>query len=189
MKKWNADVQIPTDSNYIVLFGDVEFSVSNSGNPMITITPQIKTPSEIDINGEMYNIAGVKCKPRWYTTTVFNEEDGVKTINQEKTKSSRDRLMKEIFGELGLTYEEINWENPDIKILKGKAFYAVVECKPVEKRKTPTQAQIEAAKKAGKRAEGDVMKNPRTGQALVDYWPATDDLFGLCREESVDAPY
>lgn len=195
MKKWNANIQIPTGSDYVVIINDVKFGVSNSsGNPMLTVSSEIKSPSEFDgtVYGgnESVNIAGVKLKPNYYPTTVFNiAEDGSKEINADKTKSSRDRIMKDLLTPLGIIYEDVDWNNPKLDVLKGKAWYVMLECDIVERRATPTTAEIEASRKAGKRVEGKVLTNPVTKQPLVDYWPEIKEIFGLCPEHSVDAAY
>lgn len=184
MKKWNADLMIPTDSNYIIRIADAEVKLSNAGQPMIVMVPEINTPAEVMIGEDQVNIAGVKCRPIYRTFKCVDEEGN---IDQKKTKDARERIMKEFYGPIGLTPEEVNWENPDVSILKGKAFYCIVKSNIVEKRKTPTQVQIETARKSGKYAEGDVMLHPITKKALVQYWPETDEIFGYCPEQSVSA--
>lgn len=190
MKKWNAEIQIPTGSEYVVGINDVKFSVSNAGNPMLTLGFEIKSPSEFDNTlyggNESVNIAGVKTRPRWYVTTVLDEN---KVIDEPATKSARERLMKDFLTPLAIEYADIDWNNPKLDILKGKAWYAQIECKPNEKRATPTTADIENAKRTGSRVEGKIMINPVTKQPLVDYWPDVTNIFGLCPEHSVDAAY
>lgn len=177
---------IPTDTNYIVRVADAEVKLSNAGNPMVVVTPEINTPADVMIGEDQVNIAGVKCGPRYYSIKVVNDEGELDPV---KTKTARERLVKELLSPIGLEYDQVNWDNPDMSILKGKAYYALVKSKVVEKRKNPTQVQIETARKAGKRAEGDVLMNPITKQPLVQYWPETEDIFGYCPEQSVSVAF
>ena len=77
--------------------------------------------------------------------------------------------------------EDINWDNlgPVVAGLKGKLVMVQMNSRIDPQRKTPTVAQLEEAKRTGKRAEGDIMKHPMTGKELVKYWPQITDIYGL----------
>lgn len=181
-KKWNAEYMIPADSNYINRIVGAEFSPSkNSGNPMVTISCEVVSPQEVDIGGEMINIAGVSAS-NYFTTTVY-KEDKV-TVDEEKTNNNRERF-KEFYRSLELDPETINWDNIDTKPMLGKLVYCLMEPESVEKRKNPSSTQIAAAKAAGRKPEGDIMKNPVTGKPLVQHWPKIRQFFGVAPSDGV----
>lgn len=155
----------PSDSDYILRVIGATFGPSNSsGNPMITLKFEVVSPSEREIGGEVYSVAGVKCEG-YFTSSVMGDA--------EKTTKKRQGidLLHEKFG---LEKTNINYDNIDVKPFLSKCVYAVVDCKPEEKRKAPNAEQI-----AKNQKQGDVMKNPITGKALVDYWPKLGEIFGL----------
>lgn len=175
MKKWNSDMMFPTDSNYVARCINATFGESkSSGNAMITFDWEVVEPQEVEINGEMVNIAGIKTKTY---NVVTNFVDGV--IDDAKTNASRERVKK-LYEDAGLSTEGLDYENLNVDGFKGLAFYVKMDSSITEQRKTPTAAQIEAAKKSGKRAEGDIMKNPVNGKVLVNYYPQVREIFGLC---------
>lgn len=170
-QKWSADKIIPTDSNYICRITEADFGPSkSSGNPMITINWEIVAPTEVEIGGEMVNVAGVKTQPTYHTS-------GNSADPEKDTKNKA--AIKELFGKFKLDNENINYDNIDAKPFLGLTAFCTVKAKMVEDRKTPTAKQIEDAKKKGTRAEGDVMTNPVTGAKLVKYWPEIGQIFGL----------
>jgi hypothetical protein len=184
--KWNSKIMFPTDSAYKARICGAEFGRSkSSGNPMITLTWEVVAPQEVEVAGELVNIAGVQCTQYYSTSTL--DSDSESGLDDEKTKNNRKKTQ-ELYTTLGIE-DPIDFENPDTKVLLGKCAYVGMKSDVNERRKTPTIAQIETAKKAGKRPEGDLMTHPITGAKLVDYWPKITDVFGLCAEDSVAAAY
>lgn len=183
-QKWNATVQFPTDSNYVNRITGVTFGPSNSsGNPMITLACEVVQPDEVEIGGVMFNIAGTPTK-NYYTT---------QTEDEEKTANARKRVT-DLLTLLGIDTSNLNWDNlgPQLEPLKGKLILTMMSCTIQERRKNPTAAQIEAAKKQGLtdfRNIGDVMKHPVSGKALINYWPKIDEIFGLAPDQTVGGPY
>lgn len=183
-QKWNSSIQFPTDSNYVNRIVGVIFGPSNSsGNPMITLTCEVVQPEEVEVGGVMYNIAGVQTK-NYFTT---------QTDNEEKTFNARKRVT-ELLTKLGIDAESLNWDNlgPQLEPLKGKLLLTMMSSQIQERRKNPTLAEIEAAKKQGLtdfRNIGKVMTHPITGKALINYWPKIDEIFGLSPDQTVGGPY
>lgn len=174
-KKWNAELQFPTNSDFVNRIIAGSFALSNSSkNPMVTLELEVNSPQEVEIGGEMVNIAGVKAKT-YFVSKVINA-DG--SINEEKTKACQDKI-KELWTKMGLDPETINWDNIDYKPLLGKLVLTMMSSDEDEMRKNPTTAQIEEAKKKNKRAEGEILKNPITGKAIIRYWPQVREIFGL----------
>lgn len=178
--KWNASLMLPTDSNYTNRIVGATFAPSNKGNPMITLECEITQPQEVEIDGQQVTIAGVKTK-NFYPTTVL--EDGV--VNEEKTNKSRKRLVDQLWDKLEMDAATINWDNVDVKPLLGKLILTQMEAEVEEKRKSPTAAEL--AK--DKNAQGQVMRNPKTGKALVNYWPKIREIFGLAVQDGTQVPY
>lgn len=174
-KKWNADIMFPNDTNYIIRPCGVQFQPSNAGNPQLIMEFEVVAPQEVEVAGEMVTLAGVKVK-NYYPVTVF-EDDG-KTIDETRTKDARERLVKLYVDGFGITDVDIDYNNPDTKVLLGKPAYAHLKPEVTEQRKAPNATQIEAAKKLGKRPEGDLLKNPITGKVLIKYWPRLEEIFG-----------
>lgn len=179
--KWNNKLIIPTASDYTCRVTEASFGPSKgSGNPMITLSWELVSPKEVEIAGKLVTIAGVSMRDSYHTTA--NPTDNAKNqANQER--------IKDLFKKFGLDDTSIDFNNPDISSFRGKCLFCTVKSKKTEDRKAPTTAQIEEAKASGKRAEGDVMKNPITGEELVSYWPEITEIFGLAPEGSVSAPY
>jgi len=175
-QNWNAKLQFPTDSNYVNRICAGQFKQSSAGNPMVVLTFEVLAPQEVEIAGEATNIAGVKCDS-WYVTTVFDGDQ----IDQEATKKARDKF-KQLCGWLDVDVESINWENIDTKPFIGKTILSMMEGRADIQRKTPTMEQIAAAKKLGKKPEGDILKNPVTKEPLVQYWPRIVEVFGAAPE-------
>jgi len=187
-KTWNKNVQFPTDSDFVIRITGASFGPSkSSGNPMITAEWEIVSPSEKEIGGEAYEMAGIASNP------MSHLYYGTKTVgDEEKSANQKDRLCSssvETPGFLRLAFpdkpeyaDNFNPDNPDaemLKALEGLCFFAQMSPDTVQERKNPTQAQIEEAKAKGIRAEGDVMKHPLTGKPLVSYRPKVRNIFGL----------
>lgn len=188
-EKWSFKIPFPVESNYVNRITEVSFGPSkSSGNPMITMTCEVVMPQEIEAGGEMYNIAGVKTT-NYYTTKTLTQGgfDEEKTENQ--VKRIKD-LLTMLFPENPEYADKFNPDNPDADVLKamqGKLILTQMSAEVTERRKTPTAAQIEEAKKTGKRPEGDVMKHPITGKPLISYRPKIDEIFGLAPEDIASA--
>lgn len=170
----------PTDSDYVARIVGATFGAAATGTPMITLDWEVVSPQEKEVAGEMITVAGVKIKSR-------NVTDAKDTEDIEAKENIRNRV-KDMFAKLGQE-GEIDWDNVNVEPLRGKLVYLQIGCSVQEQRKNPTLAQIEAAKKSGKRAEGDIMKHPITGKKLVQYWPQIDEIFGLAPADGVKMPY
>ena len=176
----------PTTSETVNRIVGAKFSPSkSSGNPMVEVNTEVVTPEEVEIGGEMITISGVKAT-NYFVTTVFIEDKV--TVDEEKTEKSRENF-KAFYSKLGLDPSTINWDNVDTKPLLGILTMTQMESETEERRKTPTLAQIEAAKSSGKRVEGDIMKNPVTGKPLVNYWPKIREFFGAAPSDGVNVAY
>lgn len=182
-KKWNSNVQYPNDTNFINRVIGATFAPSNSGNPMITLEFEVVSPAEVEVAGDMYNIAGVKCK-QYYPTTVLENS----VVNGEKTSSARERV-KTLFNRFELDPLTIDWDNVDVSGFRGKCILSHMKPDVDEQRKNPTAAQIEEAKRKGIRPEGDVLKHPVTGKALISYWPKIVEIFALAPEGGTSSAY
>lgn len=174
-KKWNADIMFPSDNCFENRITDIKAAPSNGGNPMITMSTELVSPTVYEIAGEEVDITGVKATA-YYTYKVFDGEE----VDAEKTKSAQERTEK-LLVDCGIAKEDINWDNlgPVIAPLKGKVILTCMNSRIDEQRKTPTSVQLEEARKTGKRAEGDVMKHPVTGKKLIKYWPNVVEVYGL----------
>lgn len=168
-RKWTPEIQIPQDSNYIVRITDATFAPSNSGNPMITIKSEVVAPEEVEVAGEMVNIAGARVQPMYFVTVPMNGEE----VDVEKAEAAQTRV-KDFYQKLRLPVDNFDPQNPDVMSLKGKTIYALLYPDTQERRKSPTAAQLKAGQK-----QGDVMKNPVTGKPLVNHFIKIGDVFGL----------
>lgn len=167
--KWTSKVVFPKDSNYIIMCKDATFGPSkSSGKPMITAKFEVVSPDVVNIDGEDYTVAGVELTQYWVTQSI--DEHG--NLDAEKTKSIASRLEK-TYKAFGLDFSTFNPENPDVEAFKGKKVYALLDCETREQRKQPT------AEQAKNKQLGDVLKNPVTGKALVNYLPKIGEIFGL----------
>lgn len=179
----------PTSSGFTNRIVGASFGPSkNSGNPMITVNTEVVTPAEVEIDGKQVTVAGVKCT-NYYTTTVFGT-DGV--VDEDKTASQRLRLYNpenpndSLLPKLGYPVESINWDNFDTKPLLGKLILTMMEPEVEERRGNPTSADLAKDKKA----KGKVLKNPLTGQSLINYWPKVREIFGLApQQDGVSVAY
>jgi hypothetical protein len=174
--KWNADIMFPSDNTFVNRILAIKAALSNDGNPMITIETEVVSPTVYEVNSEEINIQGVKATT-YQTYKVFNEDGSVNTESTEKCQ----KRVKELLKNLEIPEEDINWDNlgPVIAPLKGKLIMTQMNSRIDPQRRTPTTVQIEAAKKTGKRPEGDIMKHPKTGRDMIKYWPNVVEIFGL----------
>lgn len=167
--KWTSKLPFPKDSNYIIACKDATFGPSkSSGKPMITAKFEVVAPDVAMIDGEEVTIAGVEMTMYWVTQSI--DEHG--NLDAEKTKSIAQRIEK-LYKAFGLDFSTFNPENPDVDAFKGKRVYALLESEPREQRKQPTPEQLK------NKQLGDVLKNPVTGKALVNYFPKCSEIFGL----------
>lgn len=181
-KKWNSEIQFPTDSDYINRIVGATFAPSKKGNPMLTLNFEVVSPQEKEVAGEQVVLAGVK-STRYFVTQSLDESG---EVDVEKSQRAADTL-KELCAKLKI--DDVNFENIDTKPFLGKLVYTAMSSNVVERRKEPTAAQIAAAKAAGKRPEGDIMKHPITGKNLINYWPQIDDIFGLAPSDGVQVAF
>lgn len=169
-RKWSSDIKIPQDSSYIIRCIEESFAPSkSSNNPMITLKFECVSPEEVEVAGEMINIAGVQPSPLYIVTQAM-DEDG--TLNVEKSANGAKRL-EAMYKAFGLPTSPLNPENPTLGF-KGKQVYALLYPDTSEKRKSPTAAQLAAGQK-----QGDVMINPVTKQPLVNHFIKIGEIFGL----------
>lgn len=172
----------PTSSEFVNRIVGASFGPSkNSGNPMITVNTEVVTPAEVEIDGKQVTVAGVKCV-NYYVTTVLGT-DGV--VDEDKTASKRLQLYNpenpgdSLLGKLEYPVESINWDNFDTKPLLGKLILTMMEPEVEERRANATSAELAKDKKA----KGKIMKNPKTGQTLINYWPKVREIFGLAPDQ------
>jgi hypothetical protein len=186
MDKWNSSIQFPTDNCFQDRILKANFSPSNKGNPQIALELEVIAPTIYNISGVDVDISGVKAR-QYMGVTIMDLEDKDK-IDMEKTKKARKRVTT-FFKSMGIEVGEVDadgvsttldWNNLDVKQLEGKICFCKMSSDVVEQRKTPTQAQLEKAKKEGVHPNqaGDIMKHPMTGKKLVDYWPQIDEIYG-----------
>ena len=170
--KYNKSLKLPTD-NYILRVIEESFAPSKtSGNPMITLKTEIQSPSEIKIGDEDVTVAGVTIP---YYITTMNLQDA------EKSEACRKRCVvgtKEqpgLYQMFGLDPATFNPENPGLGF-KGKLFHARLSCDTQAARKDPTPEQ------AKKGEQGDIIKNPVTGNEVVFYQPKIAEIYGLAKD-------
>ena len=177
MQNYNQSLQFPTLSEFSNRIIEAEFVKSkSSGNPMVHIKCEVVAPTEYEIDGENVNLAGVKTDN--YYTTQHEFEDG--SIDGVKTEDDHDRVMKMLFTPLDIEESAIDWDNINVDLLlKGKVILTQMSAEVTEQRKTPTKAQVDAAKAKGVRPVGDIMKNPKTGRVLIQYKPVIKQIFGV----------
>lgn len=177
----------PSNSDFANRILDLTFKKSkSSGNPMLVLECEVVSPEEVDVAGQMVNIAGVKTI-NYYSTQVTND-DG--SVDDEGTKAafervfvSQDPTQPSLYDLLGLDGKTENPENPtQITSVKGKVILTQMSAEKQEQRATPTSKEIEEAKAKGARAEGKVQVHPVTGKPLVSYRPQIRQIFGLAPE-------
>lgn len=178
-QKWNQKVQFPRD-NYVVRVTDESFGPSkSSGNPMITLEFEVVSPEEVQVGTGTYTVVGVGNIRRYYPTIVYADAEG--TVDTEKTANAQERV-RELYRLFGMDDKAINFENPELAF-KGKKVYALLYADEVEQRKAPTAEELKQGKK-----QGEILKNPITGKALISYYPKIDEVFGIAPDDA-SKPY
>lgn len=182
MKNWNKDIVLPTASDYVLYCLDATFGPSkSSGNPMITLKFEIRSPATVNVAGEDINIAGVEV-PFYATTQNLSEPDKDQSLYARVFHSDNaDELSLYQLFEITLP-DDFDKENPPVDLLKGKFLYAQVKSDSRAQRKSPTAEQL----KNGIR-EGDVMVNPKTKKPLMSHYPKIVELYGIAPDPSVTA--
>lgn len=172
-QKWSNKTMLPRD-NYILRVVEESFGPSKgSGNPMITLEFEVVSPEEVEVGGDMFNVAGVKTVG-YYTTQVFADAEG--NLEKDKTENAQKRV-RTLYERFGLPSDNINFENPVLEF-KGKTVHALLYSDVTEQRKAPTKEQLAKGQR-----QGDVIKNPITGKPLVSYYPKIDEIFGLAQTD------
>ena len=184
-KNWDASVEVPTNSDYILRVLEVKTAPSSAGNPMITLIEEIAAPAEVVCtNGETVNIAGVKITS-YFSFKVLNEDgsiDEVKTANaQARVFSNSEKTA--LFQLYGIDVTPDQYDNPPIDKLIGEQQYARVKPDVRVKHDSPTAADL----KAGKR-EGKVSINPKTKKPIQTYYLKVEERYGLA-EGGNSAPF
>jgi hypothetical protein len=175
-KNWDASVEVPTNSDYILRVLDVKAAPSNAGNPMITLVEEIAAPGEVVCtNGETVNIAGVKTTS-YFTFKVMNE-DG--SVDEEKTANAQSRVFSNkentaLFQMYGIEVTPNQYDNPPIEKLIGKQQYARIKPDTKVKHDSPTAADLKAGKK-----EGKVSINPKTKKPIQTFYLKVEERYGL----------
>lgn len=173
-KTYKASMAFPRD-NYVIRCTGDEFGRSTKDNAMSTLNFEIDNPEEVEIGGEMVNVAGAKTQPVWLVTQVFDNGE----LDVERTTKAIARC-NEWLATAGLPALD-NPENPTLNV-KGKLFHARCFGKSEEIRKAPTVEQ----KAAGK--PGDIIKNPITGEPEVRYTIVIEKVYGPA-EGNPNKPY
>jgi hypothetical protein len=176
-KKYTSQHQFPQD-NYLVRCTSAGFGPSKtSGKPMITLEFEILSPEVVEIGGEQFTVAGIQTRPSYHVTQSI---DGEGNLDAEKTETIKENLDKlcEAF-QLPLID---NPENPVVDTFVGKVVWALVNSEKFEKRKSPTADQLKRGEK-----QGDILKNPITGEPLVSYYPKIERFFGVPAADVVSA--
>ncbi len=158
----------PLDNYILRIMPDVTFGPSSKGKPMITMNYEVISPESVKIAGEDYNVAGVKTRPS-YNVTKSIDEDG--NVDVEKTAKIKD-MLDDLCNKLGVPVIT-DPENPDINAFKGRYVWALVGNEAVERRKAPTAEQLARGER-----QGEIIKNPVTGEPLVNNYPKIQQFFG-----------
>src|SRR6266403_4452850 len=99
-KKWNASIRFPTTTDPVVRIVGASFGPSNSsGNPMVTVNTEVTSPEEMEMDGEMVTVSGVKCTNYF---VVKNLKD------DEKTSAARERF-DEFWNTILEIKEPVDW--------------------------------------------------------------------------------
>jgi hypothetical protein len=196
-KKWNSELMLPSNDNFQLRVLEAKHSPSkSSGNLMITLNFEIVVPEEVEIDGELVNVTGVKVRPFYIITHVYSKTErdgnGNPIIDKELTVT-KQKSAAEVLNSLGFE-SPYDWDNLGAMVagLKGKIILAAVESEMVPKTKTPTSIQIQEGIARGFRKEqihGDTMINPITKRPLVDYWPKIVSIFGISPDQSLAAAF
>ena len=168
-QKWNTQVVFPQD-NYLIRCIKAEFGPSkSSGKPMITLGFEIVSPENINVAGSEYIVAGQNVSPLYIVTKSIDADGNVDVSKSETIKKMVDDLCAKF-----KVAEITDPENPDVTVFVGKTVWALLNGEKRERRKAPTSEQLAAGQK-----QGDVIKNPITGEPLVSYYPKIDQIFGV----------
>ena len=172
-------MQFPAGEYFQVRFTDVDFTDSkSSGNPMIVVSSEVVSPTEVEIGGEMVNIAGVEPKPMYFTTLTLHANG---EVNVDKSAANKERLSK-LYNDLGLDFSKFDPQNPDISVLKGLVVLCAMGADVEEQRRTPTAEQL------AKKEKGTIMTHPVTGAKLVFYSPKVTEVYALAPAEGAGKP-
>lgn len=197
-KTWNRNIQFPSDSDFVVRITDANFGPSkSSGHPMLTLEWEIVSPSEKEIGGDMYEMAGISSNPMnhlyWKTKDLNDEAKSANALERLVSKGDPQGVLRTMLPEMSDLVDAFNPENPSQEILdalKGLCVFVQMAPDIVPQRKNPTSVQIAEAKKTGKRAEGDIQKHPISGKPLVEYRPKVKEIFGVApKEVGAGKPY
>lgn len=175
MKNWNSSIPFPLDNYIVRILPDATFGPSSKGKPMITLNYEVVSPESVKIAGEDYNVAGVKTRPT-YNVTKSVDEDG--NVDVEKTDKIK-QMLDDMCTKMGVPLIT-DPENPDINAFKGKYVWALVGNESVERRKAPTAEQLARGER-----QGDIIKNPVTGEPLVNNYPKIQQFFGVPTDDVI----
>lgn len=192
-QKWNKTVLWPTESGYVCRIVGLDFTPSkNTGNPMLKIsweTVSLNGSQEVQIGSETFNIAGVETDTYHVTTNLKAD----KTIDNDATAKSQKRFKK-MMEDLEFT-EDLNWDNlkPQLEpYLMSKLVFCYMTPDEVERTADPTADELNAGLAQGlklKEIKGRVLKNPKTGRILIDYYPKVREVFGLAPQDGMQMAY
>jgi len=187
--KWNAEIPIPTDSDYSARITGASFSPSKgSGNPMITLNWEMVSPATKMVGDKEVSLTGIKLKDTYHTTKVL---DGTEVV-ADKTEAARARVFvsnnpdqPSLWEKLKLDGAKEDPENPNVKQLIGKVVLVQCSSESIEDRATPTSEELTKAKKNNIHPSkaGRILKNPLTGKDRVKHWPKIDEIFGVAPKE------
>jgi hypothetical protein len=177
MKQYNKEVQLPTDSNYVLRCLEATITASNNtGAPMVVNKWEITAPASVEIAGEEYSIAGTQITSRHVLKSI---DKATGEVNEQKTATctrfvfeSGDKDKPSFYEALGYDPKTIDRNNPPLDYV-GKSVYAQLSAKADPKRKTPTKVQVD------KGEPGDIMCHPVTKKPLNNYYPQIDQIFCL----------
>ena len=142
--------RLPPRTRCTVRCIEEKFSVSqSSGNPMITRTWEVVSPEIININGEDKVLAGTKVQQ--YLPTMSMDENG------ERNDAKSDKALARLRDEnkvLGLTYEQIDDENPALEC-EGVIAEANLGPDEYSMKEPPTPEELALGQKFGKDRIGE----------------------------------
>jgi hypothetical protein len=147
------------------------FGQSSKGNPMITLEWEILSDKDgndsVQIGDRKVTIAGKRIT-QWFPVLV-KDADG--NTDQHKTGLAQGRVF-DLYEKCGHQLDEIDENNPDVRILVNCVVEAVLYSAENTKFKDPTPEQ----RAAGARV-GDVIKDAN-GQPVKVFQPAIDMIVG-----------
>lgn len=165
--------EVPDNLNdsLVVRITDVEFGESkSSGNPMITVKPEIvgirNKQNGVDdhmiVDGKKYVIAGLPCRPSYFSLS-------------SKALARLQDFWSKVTGRPKEEFE-IDTENPDLTPYKGAVMSAVVKAELTKRTKQLTPEQKEELKAAGKPLVGEPVVDDE-GKELPPFKSATVDTW------------